>query len=151
MISEKEKEMARYIADVHNLANKGIKGRGKAGKVKRILPHPLQQVPPTTTSIISTAAAHAAPYLMPLTSHGLPHFHTPPPQQPAAPQGHPSSGFSNPAAYSMSQTRETSSLHPPFPVMHFLTYVHQELAFGDQPHVHKYEHDRELTFGGRLY
>ncbi|KAK4241460.1 hypothetical protein C8A03DRAFT_41176 [Achaetomium macrosporum] len=160
MISEEDKEMARYIADVHNLANKGIKGRGKGRKVKRILPHPLQQVPPATHSMITTSAARATHFPMPLMSHGLPHAHAPPPQQPAAPLGQHFYDLSNPAAYSMSrpssypygvtrdahghesygildsdQMSEASSLHSPSPVMH----------------VYEDEHDRELAFGDRLY
>jgi hypothetical protein len=157
MISEEDKEMARYIADVHNLANKGIKGRGKGRKVKRILPHPLPQAPAIPHTIITTSATHCP---MPLMSHGLPHLQAPAQQQPAAPHGHHFHGLSSPAGYSMSrpssypygvnrdahghgsygmldsdQVSEASSLHSPSPVMH---------VYGD-------EHDQELAFGERLY
>jgi hypothetical protein len=100
MISEEDKEMARYIADVHNLANKGIKGRGKGRKVKRILRHPLPQAPATPHTVTTPSATHCA---MPLISHThwLPYLRAPPRHQDAAPHGHQFHGLSSPAAYSM--------------------------------------------------
>jgi hypothetical protein len=42
-ISEEGRGMARYIIDIYNLANKGIKGRSKGCKVKHVNHmHPLQ-------------------------------------------------------------------------------------------------------------
>lgn len=42
VLSDKEKDMARSLAKVHNLANKGVKGRGKGRKLERVLPHQQQ-------------------------------------------------------------------------------------------------------------
>lgn len=45
LLSEEDMEMVRYFLSVHNNANKGIKGRGKGRKVRRLdVPHmyPLQ-------------------------------------------------------------------------------------------------------------
>src|SRR5690242_8381424 len=75
MISEEDKEMAKYLGDVHNLANKGIKGRGKGRKVKRVLMlHPPQhQSSPATSSI--SATGHTGPYQMSLLPHAFSHMH----------------------------------------------------------------------------
>jgi hypothetical protein len=103
MLSEEEKEMAKYLADVHNLANKGIKGRGKGRKVKRVMmlhpPQPQhhqqqQQLPSPDASPISTTSMHATPY-HPMSlaphHHGLPvvhHHHHQPPTPPPQHQHH---------------------------------------------------------------
>ncbi|AEO56910.1 C2H2 transcription factor [Thermothelomyces thermophilus ATCC 42464] len=72
MISEEDKEMARYLVDVHNLANKGIKGRGKGRKVKRVLMlHPPQHQASPSTSPVS-ATGHTGPYQMSLQPHAFP-------------------------------------------------------------------------------
>ncbi|AEO61005.1 hypothetical protein MYCTH_2310780 [Thermothelomyces thermophilus ATCC 42464] len=92
MVSEEEKEMARYVIEVHNLANKGIKGRGKGCKVKRVtLLHPPQQhslpasSPISITTASNTSTIHsAAPYPMSPLPHGLPNMHTPPQHLPMA-------------------------------------------------------------------
>ncbi|KAL2166382.1 hypothetical protein VTG60DRAFT_2811 [Thermothelomyces hinnuleus] len=81
MISEEDKEMAKYLSDVHNLANKGIKGRGKGPKVKRVLtrPPPQQQsAPATSPSITTTHTGHHQAALLPQqqqlpTYDGLPY------------------------------------------------------------------------------
>ncbi len=50
-LSPADLDMASYIMTVHNLANKGIKGRGKGRKVDRVVttPVPLPLPPPSTT------------------------------------------------------------------------------------------------------
>ncbi|KAK4095784.1 hypothetical protein N658DRAFT_94956 [Parathielavia hyrcaniae] len=99
VLSESEKNMAAYLAEVHNLANKGIKGRGKGRKVKRVShpprpPHQQQQSFPSTSPIGTTV--YAAPCPMPLPNH---HYNTLPRLPPIA---DPSLyGLSNPAACSM--------------------------------------------------
>ncbi|KAL2162652.1 hypothetical protein VTH06DRAFT_6488 [Thermothelomyces fergusii] len=75
MISEEDKEMARYLVDVHNLANKGIKGRGKGRKVKRVVMlHPPQHQPSPSTSPIS-APGHAGVFQTSLQPHAFPQLH----------------------------------------------------------------------------
>ncbi len=70
--------MARYLAEVHNLANKGIKGRGKGRKVQRVVllhppPHLPQQSFPSPSPIGTPNHDHnTAPQLPPMTSfYGL--------------------------------------------------------------------------------
>ncbi|KAK4138736.1 hypothetical protein BT67DRAFT_369905 [Trichocladium antarcticum] len=102
-ITEEEQELIRYITSVHNNANKGIKGRGKGRKVKRIvLPQPYQQqahhgTPMPSTSPPSSSPVHANPYPFSLLPHSLPQLHTAQQQQPM----HHFHGLSSPAAYSM--------------------------------------------------
>lgn len=73
MISDDDKEMAKYLSEVHNLANKGIKGRGKGRKVKRVMMlHPPQHQSSLSTSPISTAS-HASAHIQPDYS-GLPYY-----------------------------------------------------------------------------
>ncbi|SPQ21086.1 cde855a6-0318-4496-a2f5-645bfa3dfa69 [Thermothielavioides terrestris] len=123
MITEEDKEMARYITEVHNLANKGIKGRGKGRKVKRLLPLPMQPssaaaaatTTTTTTSLsAATAIVHGNPYSMPpLLPHAPPHHLQAAPQPSAAHHGHQHHhfyGLSNPAAYSMSRPSVSSAM-----------------------------------------
>lgn len=123
MLSPEDIEMAQYIAEVHNLANKGIKGRGKGRKVKRVtimhLPHEQQpqhhhhhhhqqqqqhQLPSPAPSPVATTIHTAGPCPLTLLPHGLPNLNSLPyqPHLQPAPQHHPYYGFSNPAAYSMS-------------------------------------------------
>jgi hypothetical protein len=109
MLSDKERDMARYLAEVHNLANKGIKGRGKGRKVKRVsLLHPppkppqqQQQLFPSTSPIGTTL--YAARYPMSLLAQASPYHHdnTAPRLPPTA---HFSSGFGNPAACTMNRS-----------------------------------------------
>lgn len=172
MLSEEEKEMAKYLAEVHNLANKGIKGRGKGRKVKRVLMlHPPQQ-PAPAASPVSTTTVHASTYPMSLLPHGLSHVHAPPPpppqlqQQPTAHHGLPYYGLSNPAAYSMSRppsnmlfganmgmnTRDTYG-HGGYSMLDSDQISDVSSVHGSTPVMHVYdeEHGRELAFGERLY
>ncbi|KAL1835914.1 hypothetical protein VTJ49DRAFT_5892 [Mycothermus thermophilus] len=121
LLSEEEKEMAKYLAEVHNLANKGIKGRGKGRKVKRVMMlHPPQPPSPSPSPVSAASPLDTSPYPVSLVSHGLPHHHhhhlshhhqhnIPPLPQTSAPHGQHGGlpfyggGLSNPAAYSMSR------------------------------------------------
>lgn len=71
MISEEERNIARYIAEVHNFANKGIKGRGVGRVVSRLLP-----CPSTAANFSGTSPADgtrlAPGDAMPLLARGLP-------------------------------------------------------------------------------
>ncbi len=159
MLSEKDQDMARYLAEVHNLANKGIKGRGKGRKVKRIHlppqpPQKQQQQPPSPSASPIGTTVDTAPYPMPLPNH----HHNTAPQLPLI--AHPF--FRNPAAYGMNlwsptamffsygdpllsfNTRDTyythtdqlsnaSSMHRPTPVLYVCEEEHKQgLAFGDR-------------------
>ncbi|KAL2196243.1 C2H2 transcription factor [Corynascus similis CBS 632.67] len=174
MISEEDKEMAKYLVDVHNLANKGIKGRGKGRKVKRVLMlHPPQHQTSPSTSPVSTIG-HTAPYQMNLPTHPFPHMHIgqqqqqqqhQQQQQQQQPLAHsiPYYGLSNPAAYSMS--RSPNMVFGPLSINTRDPYGHGVYGMdSDQlsdassahgsPHVmHAYEdeHGRELAFGERIY
>jgi hypothetical protein len=169
MISEEDKEMAKYLGDVHNLANKGIKGRGKGRKVKRVMMlHPPQQQSSPATSPISTDG-HAGPYPMSLLPHALSHLHMTQQQQQQQQQhqtmhhGLPYYGVSNPAAYSMS--RPPNMLFGSLSINTREPYGHggygmdsdqlsdASSVHGSTPVMHTYEdeHGRELAFGERLY
>jgi hypothetical protein len=173
-ISEEEREMAKYIIDVHNLANKGIKGRGKGCKVKRVnLVHPPQPQPqhhlsPASSPISPTAIVHtAAPYPMSLLPHGLPNLHDTSPHHhnhhqhsTAAYHGHPHQalyGLSNPAAYSMARPSANMIFGGPLTINTRDAYSHG--AYGmldsdqlsDASSVHGSTPVMELTFGERLY
>ena len=137
-ITKEEKELIQYITSVHNNANKGIKGRGKGRKVKRIvLAQPYQQQQqqphqtspmPTTTSPANSSPIH--PYSMVLLPHGLPQLHTSPPpqqQQPMHPFHH--SGLSSsPTAYSSSSSMGRSPPH----------------------HSHNHNHNHNMLFGSNM-
>jgi hypothetical protein len=169
-ISEEEKEMARYITDVHNLVNKGIKGRGKGCKVKRLtLLHPpqpqsQQYSSPDSSPISPTAIVHtAAPYPMTLLAHGLPNLHNTPPHPTTAYHGHHHHhhqafyGLSNPAAYSMARPSANMIFGGPLTINTRDAYGHG--AYGmldpdqlsDASSVHGSTPVMELTFGERLY
>jgi hypothetical protein len=66
MISEEDKEMVKYLEDVHNLANKGIKGRGKGRKVQRLSMHQQhqqqQQPQPTHHGLLYYDLSYPAAY-----------------------------------------------------------------------------------------
>jgi len=181
MISEEDKEMAKYLGDVHNLANKGIKGRGKGRKVKRVLMlHPPQHQSSPATSPIS-ATGHTGPYQVSLLPHAFSHMHVAQQQQQQQQQqqhqqqqqqqqqqqpthhGLPYYGLSNPAAYSMS--RPPNMLFGPLSINTREPYGHggygmdsdqlsdASSVHGSTPVMHGYEdeHGRELAFGERLY
>ncbi|KAK4152623.1 hypothetical protein C8A00DRAFT_16079 [Chaetomidium leptoderma] len=153
-LSEEEQEMARYIADVHNLANKGIKGRGKGRKVRRV------------TNPMNTTTVHANPYPMSLLQQGLPNLRAPPQQPTMQQHGLPMYGLSNPAAYSMSRppnnmlfggglainTRDTYG-HGGYGMLDSDQLSDASSVHGSTPVMHMYEeeHARELAFGERLY
>jgi hypothetical protein len=176
ILSEKEKAMALYLAEVHNLANKGIKGRGKGHKVERVLllhppPHPpypqqlqQQQSFPSTSPIGTTV--YAAPYPMPLPNH---HHNTAPQLPPIA---HSSFyGLSNPATCSMNRPPPTAMLSgyvgPPLSLnTRDTAYAHHRHhgAYADQLsdassvreltpvlYICKEEHGQELAFGDRMF
>ncbi|EAQ90425.1 hypothetical protein CHGG_02360 [Chaetomium globosum CBS 148.51] len=71
MISEEERNIARYIVEVHNFANKGIKGRGVGRVVSRLLP-----CPSTAANFSGTGPADGTRLVpgdaMPLLARGLP-------------------------------------------------------------------------------
>ncbi|KAK4127742.1 hypothetical protein N657DRAFT_224874 [Parathielavia appendiculata] len=174
MISEEEREMARYITEIHNLANKGIKGRGKGCKVKRVMllqppQQQLQQLPsPASSPSTPTTVVHsAAPYSMSLLPHGLPNMHTPPQQQQTAAasvyHGHHHQpfyhGLSHPAAYSMGRgpppnmifggpltlnTRDAYSHHGAYGML-------DSDQLSDASSVHDSTPVMDLAFGERLY
>ena len=166
MISEEDKEMAKYLGDVHNLANKGIKGRGKGRKVKRVMMlHPPQPQSSPATSPINPDG-HTGPYPMSLLPHALSHLHMTQQQQQqhqAVHHGLPYYGVSNPAAYSMS--RPPNMLFGSLSINTREPYGHAGYGMdsdqlsdassvhGSTPVMHTYEdeHGRELTFGERLY
>jgi hypothetical protein len=169
MISEEDKEMAKYLGDVHNLANKGIKGRGKGRKVRRVLMlHPPQQQSSPATSPVSAIAGHASHYPMSLMPHTFSHLHMAQQhqqqqqQQPLPHHGLPYYGLSNPAAYSMS--RQPNMLFGPLSINTREPYGHggygmdsdqlsDASSVGSTPVMNPYEdeHGRDLTFGERLY
>ena len=162
MLSDKEKDMARYLAEVHNLANKGIKGRGKGHKVKRVYPPPQppqqQQQPSSPSASPIGTTVDTAPYPMPLPNH----HHNTAPQLPPMVSFY---GLSNPAACIMNRpppsamlfgcgglplslnTRDTTYAH-----YHSDGYADQSVQ-GPTPvlYVYKEEHEQELAFGDRLY
>ncbi|KAL2165628.1 hypothetical protein VTG60DRAFT_4092 [Thermothelomyces hinnuleus] len=147
MISEEDKEMAKYLGDVHNFANKGIKGRGKGRKVKRVLdqssptPNPISRtghIGPYQTSLLPPAFCHSdiaqhssSPRILPpasciaqqqRTHHGLPYY-----------------GLSNGAAYSMSELPDWDRLSDTSSAS--LNAGHARLED---------EHSDELTFADRF-
>jgi hypothetical protein len=138
-ISEEEREMARYIIDVHNFANKGIKGRGKGCKVKRVnLVHPPQ---PQPQHHLSQAIVHTTgPSPMSLPTHGLPTLPHHQLQHPtAAYHGQHYQAFydlSNPVAYIMAPPSANMLSGGP------LTNSTQDDQLSDM---------MELTFGERLF
>ncbi|KAK4148101.1 C2H2 transcription factor [Dichotomopilus funicola] len=174
MISDEDKEMAKYLTEVHNLANKGIKGRGKGRKVKRVmLVHPPQQQSSPATSPISTSSENSASYPMSAIPHSFSHIqlaqqhHHQQQQQQQHYQHHQSThsslpyyGPSNPSAYSMSRgpnmlfgslsinTRDPYHYGMDSDQLSDASSVH-----GSTPVMHTYEdeHGRELTFSERLY
>lgn len=167
--------MAKYLTEVHNLANKGIKGRGKGRKVKRVmLVHPTQQQSSPATSPISTSSEDGTSYPMSAIPHPFSHIqlaqqhhHQQQQQQQQHYQHHQSThsslpyyGPSNPSTYSMSRgpnmlfgglsinTREPYHYGMDSDQLSDASSVH-----GSTPVMHTYEdeHGRALSFSDRLY
>ncbi|KAK4134589.1 hypothetical protein BT67DRAFT_441753 [Trichocladium antarcticum] len=170
MLSEKEKALARYLAEVHNLANKGIKSRGKGRKVERVPPpHPphqqhqqlLQQSSPSTSPIGTTV--YAAPYPMAPCSRAFPtttttphnsyHREHTPPFTASAIRPPPTAmlfGCAGPAL--PFNTRDTAYAYN----YHHDAYADQlsdaSSLYGPTPVLYvKDEHGQELAFKDRLY
>ncbi|KAK4118374.1 hypothetical protein N657DRAFT_628563 [Parathielavia appendiculata] len=135
MLSEEDKEMAKYLDDLYNLANKGIKGRGKGRKVMRV------PITSPATSPINTA-------------HAFSNWHIAQQQQPTQ------QGLSNPVAHSLSgppmlfgplsNTREPSS-HGGYG-MDSDRLSDANRVHGSTLVIHAYEdeHGQELAFGVRM-
>ncbi|KAK3903208.1 hypothetical protein C8A05DRAFT_14816, partial [Staphylotrichum tortipilum] len=154
-LSDKEKDMARYLAEVHNLANKGIKGRGKGRKVKRVHlpPQPPQQQQQQQQSFPSTSAigtaVYAAPRPMSLLVQGFPNHH-----HNTAPQLSSFSDFNNPAGYRMNRPPPTAIVFgyggPPLSLntrdtysYHHGTYTDQLSVYGPTSVLHVYKEEQE--------
>jgi hypothetical protein len=152
-LSEEDKEMAKYLCDLYPHANKGIKGRGKGRKVKRlVLPCPQPELGPAADSA-SSNAAHT-PYPMPLP-HALPLMQMQTPQPTHHPHSFP--GLSNPAAYSITRSNMVGvGARGPHAGYGMMTSEETSVVANGQVSpsslaLYEEDHGRELAFGDRMY
>lgn len=153
-LTTKEKELIKYLMSVHNNANKGIKGRGKGRKVKRIAmsqPYPTPMATPASSPIYG----HHPFSVANLPHHGLP-------QLPQHPTTHTFHGLSNPAAYSMGRPPHmhfgmglpARDVHGGYDMMHSDASSVGSSSQASSPmnhHMYEDEQERELVFADRMY
>ncbi|KAL2127298.1 hypothetical protein VTI74DRAFT_10955 [Chaetomium olivicolor] len=139
LVTKKEKEIMKHIKIVHNLLNRGIKGRGKGRKVE-VFSRPDPSHPPAAAIPMAAAAVHAAPYptsLLP--QHGLPQLTAPfyaRPNMHFGAAGFPPRDMPLHGPYGMLDSDQLSDVSSvPSPVMH---------AYEDMQ-------GREMAFGERMY
>lgn len=165
-LTKEEMELIKYLMSVHNNANKGIKGRGKGRKVKRILP-PQPYPSPMSSPATSPVYGHNPFSVTPITHAPLPQLHTPPPPPPQQPT-HPFHGLSSPPAYTMGGRHHTQ-MHFGMPFHHARDVVHggggydmmesdvsspagSSQASSPMHHqMYEDEQERDLVFADRMY
>ncbi|KAK4219524.1 putative C2H2 transcription factor [Rhypophila decipiens] len=132
-VSDEDKELWAYFADLYKNSNKGIKGRGKHHKVK-LLP----QLSATSSML---PHSHAPPY------HGLPQIlNTPQPFY----QSLPPHGMFNIASYGRGRTHHYSNGRDSQYDM-FETEDDSVTGSGASSTAYEDDHHREMAFSDRMY
>ncbi|KAJ4302245.1 DNA-binding transcription factor [Collariella sp. IMI 366227] len=157
-LPEEERELLKHIRMVHNLANKGIKGRGKGRKVD-VIPQPPshQPIPMDVAPAMHHAPPHYSAGFLP-QHHNLPQLHHAPP--PAAFYGRPNPhqpvfntmGGRPPAMhFDGGFTARDMPLHGPYGMLD--SDQLSDVSSVPSPVMHSYEdiHGRDMGYGGRMY
>ncbi|KAK3365932.1 hypothetical protein B0T24DRAFT_406456 [Lasiosphaeria ovina] len=146
-VSQADRDLWEYFANLYKNSNKGIKGRGKHRKVEPVAQ--LSPVPPTPGY-----PSHSQTPLL-SSCHGLPNvLHTPH----SVHQSLPFQGLSHPAAYSMSRSNlllnpSAREAHNGYEMIDAENASVSSSGHGPSTHgpVYDEDHGRELAFGDRIY
>lgn len=133
-VSNEDKELWEYFANLYKNSNKGIKGRGKHHKVKLL--------PQLSATGATVPHAHAPSF------HGLPQIlNTPQPfYQPLPPHG-----MLNVASYSRGRTHHYHNARDSHGQYDMFETEDDSVAGSSASSAYDEEHHRELAFGDRMY